>query len=43
MATSYTHLSSKVPIFQTWAIVQTITNTFLFVVKLCVLNQNAGY
>jgi len=43
MATSYIHLASRVPIFQTWAIVQTITNTFLFVVKLCVLNQNASY
>jgi hypothetical protein len=41
MAISCTHLFSRVPIFRTWAIAQTITNTFLFVVKLSVLNQNA--
>jgi hypothetical protein len=30
-------------VFQTWVIVQTITNIHLPIVKLCVLNQNAGY
>jgi hypothetical protein len=43
MATSCTHLSSRMPIFRTWVIAQTIKDTFFFVVKLCVLNQNASY
>jgi hypothetical protein len=43
MATRCTHLSSRVPIFWTWAIAQTIIDTFFFFVKLCVLSQNASY
>jgi len=37
------HLSFKVLVLQTWAIVQAITNALLPIVKLCVLNQNVGY
>jgi hypothetical protein len=34
------HLSSIVLVFWTWVIVQAIINTFLLVMKLCVLNQS---
>jgi len=37
------HLSSIVLVFQTWAIFQTIIDTFLPFVKLCVLNQSVRY
>jgi len=37
------HLSYKVLVFWTRAIDQTITDTFLRTVKLCVLNQSASY
>jgi len=40
--TSFTFVF-KVPIGQTWAIVQTITNTLFVIVKQCVLNQTQGY
>jgi hypothetical protein len=37
-ATIFLALSPRVPMCQTWAIVQAITNTSLLVVKQCVLN-----
>jgi hypothetical protein len=35
-----THLSSRVPTFQTWDVAKVITCTFFSIVKLCVLNQS---
>jgi len=37
------HLSSTMLVFRTWAIVQTIIDTFLPIVKVCVLNQSVRY
>ncbi len=37
------HLSSRVPVGQTWVVVKTIMNILLRVVKQCVLNQIQKY
>lgn len=38
-----THMSSKVHVFHTWVVTQTIANTFFLVVKPYVLNQIEGF
>jgi hypothetical protein len=38
-----THMSSKVHVFHTWVVTQTITNMFFPIVKTYVLNQIQGF